>query len=117
MPSLLASADALLVPLRGFIPGAVPSKLYEAMGCGRPVVLIADGEAAEVVREANSGIVVEPGNIEGIADALRRLREEPHLGARMGENGRNQALLRFDRDRIAEVFLRYLEEEGSRQTE
>ncbi len=111
MPRLLASADALLVPLKGFIPGAVPSKLYEAMGCGRPVVLMADGEAADVVRQADSGIVVEPGDIQGIANALRRLREESQLGARMGENGRQMALRSFDRDRIADGFIQYLEAE------
>ena len=76
MPELLASADTLMVPLKGFIPGAVPSKLYEGMGSGRPVVLIADGEAADVVREFNAGMVVEPGNVSGIADALRRLRAD-----------------------------------------
>lgn len=111
MPRLLASADVLLVPLKGFIPGAVPSKLYEAMGCGRPVVLMADGEAADVVRQADSGIVVEPGDIPGIANALRRLREESQLGARLGENGRQMALRRFDRDRIADGFIQYLEAE------
>jgi glycosyltransferase involved in cell wall biosynthesis len=111
MPRLLASADALLVPLKGFIPGAVPSKLYEAMGCGRPVVLVAEGEAAEVVREANSGIVVKPGDILGIANALRRLREDSRLGTALGENGRKAVLERFDRVRIAESFVQYLEAE------
>ena len=110
MPELLASADVLLVPLKGFIPGAVPSKLYEGMGSGRPVVLIADGEAADVVREADAGMVVEPGNISGIADALRRLRADAQLGAKMGENGRKTALERFDRDRIAKGFIQRLEE-------
>jgi colanic acid biosynthesis glycosyl transferase WcaI len=110
MPELLASADALLVPLKGFIPGAVPSKLYEGMGSGRPVVLIAEGEAADVVRETNAGIVVDPGDIGGIANALRRLRADAQLGAKMGENGRKAALERFDRDRIAKGFIQRLEE-------
>jgi glycosyltransferase involved in cell wall biosynthesis len=109
MPALLASADALLVPLKGIITGAVPSKLYEGMGSGRPVILMADGEAADVVNETNAGIVVEPGNIAGIAEALRRLRADTQLGAAMGENGRKAALERFDRDRIAQGFIDYLE--------
>ncbi|MGH9503932.1 MAG: glycosyltransferase family 4 protein [Terriglobales bacterium] len=111
MPRLLASADALLVPLKGFIPGAVPSKLYEAMGCGRPVVLMADGEAAEVVRKANSGIVVQPGDTPAIAQALRRLREESQLGTALGENGRKAVLESFDRNHIAESFMQYLQAE------
>ena len=62
MPDLLAAADVVLVTLKMHIPGAVPSKLYEAMASGRPVVLVASGEAAEIVREHRAGIVVEPGN-------------------------------------------------------
>ena len=111
IPKLLASADALLVPLKGFIPGAVPSKLYEAMGCGRPVILVAESEPAEVVREANSGIVVDPGDISGIANALRQLKEEPQLGTTLGQNGRRMVLERFDRDRISDNFVQYLQDE------
>lgn len=109
MPVFLACADALMVPLKGFIPGAVPSKLYEGMGSGRPVILMASGEAADVVRETEAGMVVEPGDIPGIANALRRLRAEPQLRAAMGENGRKAAVERFDRDRIAQRFIQYLE--------
>jgi len=51
MPAILAAADVLLVPLLRYIPGAVPSKLYEAMASGRPVILIGEGEAASIVRD------------------------------------------------------------------
>jgi len=111
MPALLACADVLLVPLKGFIPGAVPSKLYEGMGSGRPVLLIASGEAASVVSETSAGLVVQPGDIPAIVDALRRLKAEPELGRIMGENGRKAALERFDRDLIAKEFIEYLEVE------
>jgi glycosyltransferase involved in cell wall biosynthesis len=115
LPSLLASADVLLVPLKGFIRGAVPSKLYEAMGSGRPVVLIAAGEAADVVRETNAGIVVRPGDAFGIANALRRLRTETQLAKTLGDNGRRAAVESFDRDRIATGFIDYLEANLARQ--
>src|SRR5438045_3997696 len=56
VPPLLAAADIVLVPLVTHIPGATPSKLYEAMPSGRPVVLVAEGEPASVVRECNAGL-------------------------------------------------------------
>src|SRR6185369_17490623 len=65
MPQLLATADVVLVPLKKHIPGAVPSKLYEAMASEKPVILVASGEAAEIVRNQQAGIVVEPGNEAG----------------------------------------------------
>jgi glycosyltransferase involved in cell wall biosynthesis len=110
VPALLASADALLVPMKGVIHGMVPVKLYEAMGSGRPLVLMGNGEAAQVVREAKVGMVVEPGDISGIVAALRRLQGDSRLAQTMGENGRQAAVERFDRNRIARNFVSFLEE-------
>jgi colanic acid biosynthesis glycosyl transferase WcaI len=114
IPPLLASADVLLVVLRGGFPDAVPSKLYEAMASGRPVVVVSDGEAAELVREHRAGLAVEPGDVKGLADAIRRLRHDPELRRELGENGRRAAERCFDRGRIVEEFIDYLERNLSR---
>jgi glycosyltransferase involved in cell wall biosynthesis len=114
IPPLLASADMLLVLLRGGFPDAVPSKLYEAMASGRPVVVVSDGEAAELVREHRAGLAVEPGDVKGLADAIRRLRHDPELRRELGENGRRAAERCFDRARIVEEFIDYLERNLSR---
>ena len=114
LPPLLASADILLVPLGLHIPGAVPSKLYEAMASGRPVVLVATGEAASIVRDNRAGIVVAPGDLQGLVDALRTLRENPELRAELGANGRKAAELHFDRTEIARRFITMLETELGR---
>jgi glycosyltransferase involved in cell wall biosynthesis len=111
MPAFVAAADIILVPLKTFIPGAVPSKLYEAMASGRPVVLVADGEAADIVREHQSGIIVRPGDITGLAQALNLLQSEPNLRRTLGENGRRAAELYFDRSRIIGQFIEHLEGE------
>jgi glycosyltransferase involved in cell wall biosynthesis len=109
VPGLLATADALLVPLGLHLPGAVPSKLYEAMASGRPVVLVAQGEAADIVRNHCAGIIVAPGDIAGLTSALRKLRAEPELCRRMGANGVRAAAKHFDRTNIANQFIDYLE--------
>jgi glycosyltransferase involved in cell wall biosynthesis len=109
MPPYVASADIILVTLKLFIPGAVPSKLYEAMAAGRPVVLVADGEAADIVRETNAGIVIRPGDINGLVQAIRRLRDQPGLRHELGENGRRATEDRFDSTKIAERFIDHLE--------
>ena len=111
IPSLLADVDVLLVTLKGDIPGAVPSKLYEAMAMAKPVVLLARGEAAEIVRESEAGIVVEPGDIKGLAAALQLLRSHPDLRKRLGENGRRAVLGRYDRAQIARAFMEFLEDD------
>lgn len=113
IPALLAAADVVLVTLRTYIPGAVPSKLYEAMASGRPVVLVGRDEAAEIVRENRAGLTVEPGDVDGLAQALRTLYVNPQLRQSLGENGRRAAQQRFDRTQIVSDFIKYLEAIGS----
>ena len=109
MPALVASADIVLVTLEVYIPGAVPSKLYEAMASGRPLVLMADGEAAEIVRTYNAGIVVKPGDIHGLAEAIRALRDHLQMRQTMGANGMKAAQQCFDSVNIADRFIDRLE--------
>jgi glycosyltransferase involved in cell wall biosynthesis len=110
MPSVLASADIALVPLRTRLPGAVPSKLYEAMASGRPVVMAADGEPAEILARAGAGYSVSTGDIAGFAAALDRLASSPQERERLGRAGRAAAVARHDRRVICDRFIDALEE-------
>jgi glycosyltransferase involved in cell wall biosynthesis len=109
IPQLLASADLVLVPLKSYIPGAVPSKLYEAMASGRPAVLVAEGEAEDIVRNHQAGVTVRPGDIDGLVESLQTLRADSHLRSKMGANGRRAAKEHFDRTSIADRFIDHLE--------
>jgi glycosyltransferase involved in cell wall biosynthesis len=109
VPGLLAAADILIVPLHESLTNAVPSKLYEALASGRPVVLIAGGDAARIVREAEAGVVVPHNDRAALAAALLRLAGDAALRARLGANGRRIATERFDRSHIAERFLALLQ--------
>jgi colanic acid biosynthesis glycosyl transferase WcaI len=110
MPATVASADIALVPLKTKLPGAVPSKIYEAMGSGVPVLLIADGEAADIVTCSRAGIVVPHGAVESIASALRELAGNSRLRRQMGDDGRQAAVARFDRKAICDAFAERLED-------
>ena len=111
VPPLLAAADIVIVPLVTHIPGATPSKLYEGMASGRPVILVAKGEPAQIVREADAGLVVEPGDTAGLADALRTLANDPALRERLGANGRRTAEREFNQPEIAARFVSFLQAE------
>lgn len=114
LPALLASADIVLVTLKHEIPGAVPSKLYEAMATGRPVVLVATGEPAAILEQARGGIAVDPGDVEGFVAALRRLRDNESLRRELGANGRRAAVEHFDREGIVSRFESFLSDALSR---
>jgi glycosyltransferase involved in cell wall biosynthesis len=109
VPAFLSAADAVLVTLKGQITGAVPSKLYEAMGSGRPVILVAEGEAAEIVTRHEAGIVVQPGDTQALVKAFTFLRDNPDLRFRMGNNGRAAVKVHFNRAVIASNFINHLE--------
>ena len=109
VPPLVAAADFLVVPLATHIPGATPSKLYEAMASGRPVVLVAGGEPAAFVRDHRVGIVVAPGDGRGLVEALRTLSTDVALRQELGANGRRTAERLFDKHDIDNAFIEYLE--------
>lgn len=109
VPPLVASADIVLVTLKLHIPGAVPSKIYEAMASACPVILVAEGEAADIIRQHEAGIVVSPGDISGLVEALTTLKQNGDLRQRLGANGRRAAEQYFNRDTIASNFITYLE--------
>ena len=55
----------------------IPSKLFESMGMGLPVLHGVEGESAEIVRDEHAGIPFEPENVDELVAALRRLKENP----------------------------------------
>jgi glycosyltransferase involved in cell wall biosynthesis len=95
------------------LPGAVPSKIYEAMGAGVPVLLIAGGEPADIIQRTGAGIAVPIDDVAAGAAALRRLLADAGLRSTMGAAGRRAAELEFNRDIIATRFINYLEKELS----
>jgi colanic acid biosynthesis glycosyl transferase WcaI len=113
MPAMVASADASIIPLKTDIPGAVPSKLYESMASARAIIYVAEGEGADIVRRTNAGLVVHPGDVHAIAEAVERLASDPALRKELGASGRRAAEERFDRSSIANRFIDYLENQGA----
>lgn len=110
IPGILASSDFALVPLTTDIPGAVPSKIYEAMASCLPVLLIASGEATRILNDAGAGIVVRPGETGDIAESIRYLALNSTARKELGANGRRAALSHYDRSSIANNFLSFLKE-------
>jgi phosphatidylinositol alpha-1,6-mannosyltransferase len=60
----------------------------EAAACGRPVVVGDSGGARETVVHGETGLLVEGRDVEGVADALASLLEDPPYARRMGKAGR-----------------------------
>jgi glycosyltransferase involved in cell wall biosynthesis len=88
VPGWLAQADIFVLPSRS---EAFPLAILEAMLAGLPVVATDVGSVAEEVRDGETGLLVGKDDPEALANALRKLIEDPDLRAAMGRRGRQVA--------------------------
>ncbi len=111
MPDFYAAADACLVPLkkRDVFRYNIPSKMFEIMACARPIILGAEGQARQLLDEANAGIAVEPENALAYCNAIEQLAGDPALSERFGKNGRAHVVAHYTRNSKADEFLVCLE--------
>lgn len=78
---------------------AMPSKTWNIMSCGRPVLASFDeGELKDILEKNDCGIFTHAGNVEEFADAVRRLSKDPEHCGRMGANARKYILENLTRE-------------------
>ena len=80
----LASGDVFLNPS---ITEAFGNVTLEAMACGLPVVAAVATGATSLVRDRETGTLVEPSDAEGFADAIEAYEKDPELRRRHGDAG------------------------------
>jgi glycosyltransferase involved in cell wall biosynthesis len=104
IPILLSSADVALVTLGSAIFGAVPSKIYEAMASELPILLVAEGEPVQRVKEVGAGLVVKCNDINGLVATVIKLAESTELRMELGRAGRQAAEQVYSREAIANML-------------
>ncbi|CAG0956788.1 2-deoxystreptamine glucosyltransferase [Gammaproteobacteria bacterium] len=87
----------------------IPSKLFESMGMGIPVLHGVAGESADIVRQEDVGLVFEPEDAGQLAAQLRRLQADPALYEKLRANALTAAR-HYDRAGLAGRMLALLEE-------
>ena len=111
IPGYLSASDIALVPLKKaeVFKGVIPSKIFDAWGCERPVIISIDGEARELVESINGGLFVPPEDPDKMAEALIKFMNSPEELSIMGKNGFAYTKQNNSRKVLAELLINHLE--------
>ena len=82
----------------------ISNTILEALASGLPVVATAVGGNIELVEAGVNGVLVQPGDVAGMAEALLGYLDAPARIAEQGQNARRQAELRFSIPAMAEAY-------------
>jgi glycosyltransferase involved in cell wall biosynthesis len=94
IPEWLAAADVVVAPYPP-LPEELwfsPLKLFEYMAAGKAIVASAAGQIAEVIQHGHNGLLVRPGDVAQLAEAILDLLNDPGERQRLGHNARRQAV-------------------------
>ncbi len=109
---VLLDVSGVVVPLRknDLFKGAIPSKIFEALALGKPVLLGVEGEAKHLfIEDGGAGLAFMPEDAEDLARQVRTYCAEPGLLAIHGAQGLRYARTNFDRAEISGRLLTELQ--------
>ena len=106
VPDLLSAADVFVLPSRS---EGSPGALLEAMALGVPIVATDIAPVWELVGRGGIARLLEPGDHDGLAEAISSLLEDPAASRVMGETGRARFFEHFTIDRVAKRMIEFYE--------
>ncbi len=107
----LFDSDVCLITLSPLIPHeTVPGKLSDIMASGKPLIASVNknGDAAQIIKQANCGISVAPGDITAFTNAVLELYENPEIRIQMGDRAKKFAENNFSRNDCTKRFEQVL---------
>lgn len=116
MPAFVNACDAGAAVLQDnpTFRTVYPNKVFDYMACARPTLLAIDGVARELVcGQAEAGVFARPENAGELAEAIRRLADDPAGRERMGSRGRSWVVANASRESLAQRYLAVMEELAS----
>lgn len=108
MPAFWRAVDVAAVPSHQFVESFGMVAL-EAMACARPAIVSRNGGLPEVVQEGETGELYEPGDVHGLAAALRTYAADETKRREHGRQAKDRAARLFGIDRTAASYLELFE--------
>lgn len=109
IPDFLVASDLVAVVLKrtDLFEKVIPSKMFEIMGCARPLLLAVQGEARAIVEASGAGYLAEPEDVDSIVEQILSAKSDRARAEDKGRAGRRYVEANFDRRKLA---LRYLDD-------
>ena len=82
-----------------------PNKVFDYMSAARPVTIGIDGVARKLVEDADAGLYAEPENANEFAEIVLKLKNDPQLRKKFGQNGLRFVKHNYDRQALAGKYL------------
>jgi glycosyltransferase involved in cell wall biosynthesis len=98
MPFVLSQASIVVLP--SMYGEGLPKILIEASAAERPIIATDIPGCRDVVRPGENGLLVPPGSIDVLADAIALLLQSPDVRAEMGKRGKQIAISEFSDEQI-----------------
>ena len=99
VPALLDACDVLVSPHVPLEDGSEffgsPTKLFEYMAMGRGIVASRLGQIGDVLKDEETALLVEPGNVQELSEAIMRLANSPNLRTALGAAARREAIAHY----------------------
>ena len=116
VPEYWSILDASIIHLKRIelFSTVIPSKLFECMGMGIPILLGVEGESAKIVRETGSGVLFEPENAQQLAAKLILLKSSPKLCMQLSKACLH-ASRQYDRNKLASNMLNLIDKAVSKK--
>ena len=111
MPQFWSLCDVSLITLKDdpLFSTVIPSKIFESMGMGLPIVIsLPEGEATQLVEDCEAGITIEPENPEALKNIILRLNGDDELMGRLARSSAGSAA-KYSRKEMAGKMVEVLE--------
>jgi glycosyltransferase involved in cell wall biosynthesis len=112
VPRWLARADVCLLPYqdRALFAGALPNKVFDYMGAGKPIIAaVPPGELSRLIERAGCGRAIAPEDPDAMAAAIAELASDSALATRFGVAGAGFVCTHYDRRALAGRFVTVIE--------
>lgn len=112
IPEFYNISDISLIPLKNIelFKTFIPSKMFEIMACGIPIVASLEGEAADILNESQAAVVVKPDNPAEIMQAIIKLKNDKVLLEKLKKSGPAFVEQNYSRRKLAEQYLKIISE-------